>query len=412
MIRVLLADDEGMIRSALAALLRLEEDIDVVAECTDGAHALAEAVRLKPDVCLLDLEMPHLDGVEVAERLSRTVATRCVIVTRHARPGVLRRALASGVAGFLPKSRGADEVAAVSGEAGERPQQRAGVRVLGVAVEILGGVELDHAAGAHHGDAVGDLQQQRQVVGDEDHGEAEFVAQVGDLTQDVALHQHVEGRRGLVHDHQLRTQRQGHRDHDALAHAARELVGVGAQAVAADADHVEQVAALAGALGAAHLGAVGDEDVGELLADRHDGVQGVHRALEDHGCLRPAERAHLAVRELADGDARAVGVVEDDGSAGDDGRRLQQPLHAVGEGGLAAAGLAGQAQDLAAADLEGDVADGRDRRVHVVGDAEVGDLQQNVIGHANGFQRVRRHPGRWGERPGCRGLVGQLAGFS
>jgi len=112
-IRVLLADDEGMIRSALAALLRLEEDIDVVAECTDGAHALAEAVRLKPDVCLLDLEMPHLDGVEVAERLSRTAATRCVIVTRHARPGVLRRALASGVAGFLPKSRGADEVAAV-----------------------------------------------------------------------------------------------------------------------------------------------------------------------------------------------------------------------------------------------------------------------------------------------------------
>ena len=114
MIRVLIADDEGMIRSALAALLRLEEDIEVVAECIDGAHALAEAVRLKPDVCLLDLEMPHLDGVEVAERLSRSAAeTRCVIVTRHARPGTLRRALASGVAGFLPKSRGADEVAAV-----------------------------------------------------------------------------------------------------------------------------------------------------------------------------------------------------------------------------------------------------------------------------------------------------------
>ena len=64
-------------------------------------------------MCLLDLEMPYLDGVEVAERLQRTTATRCVIVTRHARPGVLRRALSSGVAGFLPKSRGADEVAAV-----------------------------------------------------------------------------------------------------------------------------------------------------------------------------------------------------------------------------------------------------------------------------------------------------------
>jgi two-component system response regulator DesR len=113
MIRVLIADDEAMIRSAIAALLRLEDDIDVVAECADGREALAEAVRLQPDVCLLDLEMPHLDGVEVAEQLRRLVRARCIVVTRHARPGVLRRALASGVAGFLPKSRGADEIADV-----------------------------------------------------------------------------------------------------------------------------------------------------------------------------------------------------------------------------------------------------------------------------------------------------------
>ncbi|WP_411701276.1 response regulator [Conyzicola sp.] len=112
-IRVLIADDEVMIRSALAALLRLEGDIDVIAECSDGEHAVAEAERLKPDICLLDLEMPGLDGVEVAERLRRTISARCVIVTRHARPGVLRRALTAGVAGFLPKSRDAGEVAAV-----------------------------------------------------------------------------------------------------------------------------------------------------------------------------------------------------------------------------------------------------------------------------------------------------------
>lgn len=112
MIRVLLADDEAMIRSALASLLRLEDDIDVVAECADGTAAVAEAQRLAPDVCLLDLEMPGLDGVDVAERV-RSQGTRSVIVTRHARPGVLRRALAAGVAGFLPKSRGADEVAMV-----------------------------------------------------------------------------------------------------------------------------------------------------------------------------------------------------------------------------------------------------------------------------------------------------------
>lgn len=113
MIRVLLADDEAMIRSALAALLRLEGDIEVIAECEDGEQALAAALRLRPDVCLLDLEMPGLDGVQVSERLSRVSDARCIVVTRHARPGVLRRALASGVAGFLPKSRDAKEVAAV-----------------------------------------------------------------------------------------------------------------------------------------------------------------------------------------------------------------------------------------------------------------------------------------------------------
>lgn len=113
MIRVLIADDEAMIRSALAALLRLEPDIDVVAECADGAEAVAAAGRERPDVCLLDLEMPGMDGVQVAETVLRTLPTRCVIVTRHARPGVLRRALAVGVSGFLPKSTGADQVAAV-----------------------------------------------------------------------------------------------------------------------------------------------------------------------------------------------------------------------------------------------------------------------------------------------------------
>lgn len=122
MIRVLIADDEDMIRSALAALLRLEDDLEVVAECSDGETAVAEALRLRPDVCLLDLEMPGLDGVDTAARILRQVPSRCVVVTRHARPGVLRRALGAGVDGFLPKSRRADVVAAVIREvaAGKR----------------------------------------------------------------------------------------------------------------------------------------------------------------------------------------------------------------------------------------------------------------------------------------------------
>lgn len=113
MIRVLIADDEDMIRTALAALLRLEPDLDVVAECASGAEALAAAERTRPDICLLDLEMPGIDGIDTAARLARTVPTRCLVVTRHARPGVLRRALRAGVDGFLPKSRPAQDVAEV-----------------------------------------------------------------------------------------------------------------------------------------------------------------------------------------------------------------------------------------------------------------------------------------------------------
>lgn len=113
MIRVLIADDEDMIRTALATLLGLEDDLEVVAECVDGEAAVARALELRPDVCLLDLEMPGIDGVEAAARIRQRVPARCVVVTRHARPGVLRRALSAGVDGFVPKSRPAGDVAAV-----------------------------------------------------------------------------------------------------------------------------------------------------------------------------------------------------------------------------------------------------------------------------------------------------------
>ncbi len=113
MIRVLFADDEDMIRTALATLLDLEEDIEVVASVGDGKRAVAAAAELKPDVCLLDLEMPGHDGVEAAERIAGKVAAKTVIVTRHARPGVLRRAMAAGVAGFVSKSTPASELAEV-----------------------------------------------------------------------------------------------------------------------------------------------------------------------------------------------------------------------------------------------------------------------------------------------------------
>lgn len=112
-IRLLIADDEHLIRGALSALLGLEDDIEVVASVDNGVAAAELALETRPDVCLLDLEMPRADGIEAAIRILSTVSTKVVIVTRHARPGVLRRALAARVSGFVPKSTPAEDLADV-----------------------------------------------------------------------------------------------------------------------------------------------------------------------------------------------------------------------------------------------------------------------------------------------------------
>lgn len=112
-IRLMVADDEHLIRGALVALLNLEPDIEVVESADNGVAAVEQAIAARPDVCLLDLEMPEADGLEAAARILAQVSTRVVIVTRHARPGVLRRALATKVSGFVPKSTPAEELAHV-----------------------------------------------------------------------------------------------------------------------------------------------------------------------------------------------------------------------------------------------------------------------------------------------------------
>lgn len=114
MIRVLLADDENLIRDALAGLLALEEDLEVVAQAASGAEALAAAMKHRPQVALLDLQMPEPDGIEVAQRLAVDLPEcRCIIVTSHGRPGYLKSALAAGVRGFLPKTVSARVLAEV-----------------------------------------------------------------------------------------------------------------------------------------------------------------------------------------------------------------------------------------------------------------------------------------------------------
>lgn len=104
MIRVLLADDEHLIRAALAALLGLESDLEVVAEAPDGRSAVTAALTHRPDVAVVDLQMPALDGLAVTTELGRVMPScKVVILTGRGRPSHLQRALTAGAKGFLPK---------------------------------------------------------------------------------------------------------------------------------------------------------------------------------------------------------------------------------------------------------------------------------------------------------------------
>src|ERR1700685_869429 len=104
MIRVVLAEDQAMVRGALSALLKLESDLDVIGSAADGEEAGAFIDPDKPDVVVHDFEMPRLTGLELAQRIrDRGVDCKVVILTTFARPGFLRRALDSGVSGYLLK---------------------------------------------------------------------------------------------------------------------------------------------------------------------------------------------------------------------------------------------------------------------------------------------------------------------
>jgi two-component system response regulator DesR len=112
MIRVLLAEDQAMVRGALAALLSREQDIEVVAEVARGDEVERTALATHPDVALLDIEMPGGDGLAAAQALRKTLPTcRSVILTTFGRSGYLRRAMDSGAMGFLLKDAPASELA-------------------------------------------------------------------------------------------------------------------------------------------------------------------------------------------------------------------------------------------------------------------------------------------------------------
>ena len=94
MIKILIAEDQRLLRGALASLRDLEDDIEVVGQASDGAEALELICKLQPDICLMDIEMPQLSGLDVAEKIqAKALPSRVIILTTFARPGYFERAI-------------------------------------------------------------------------------------------------------------------------------------------------------------------------------------------------------------------------------------------------------------------------------------------------------------------------------
>ena len=113
MIGIVLVEDQSLVRGALAALLEMEADLQVVAQCADGEEALEAIALHRPDVVVTDIEMPRKNGLELAAEIqARKLPVRVIVVTTFGRAGYLRRALEAGVTGYLLKDRPATELAA------------------------------------------------------------------------------------------------------------------------------------------------------------------------------------------------------------------------------------------------------------------------------------------------------------
>ncbi|MGZ3582991.1 MAG: response regulator transcription factor [Ktedonobacterales bacterium] len=161
MIRVLLAEDQTMVRGALAALLALAGDIEVVAEASRGDEVVPQALATRPDVALLDIEMPGGDGLAAAAALHEQVPTcHVLILTTFGRPGYLRRALESGAVGFLLKDAPPAELAAAvrRAAAGQRVvDPELALSALSEGVSPLTDRERDVLVAARHGASVADI---------------------------------------------------------------------------------------------------------------------------------------------------------------------------------------------------------------------------------------------------------------
>src|SRR5215472_4339730 len=235
-------------------------------------------------------------------------------------------------------------------------EERLGVGVARVGEELLDRRQLHQLAGVEHNHLVADLRDHAELVGDQQDGAREIAAEIAQEIKDLRLEGHVERRGGLVGDQQVRLAQERHGDRDALAHAARELMGILVDALLRIGNaHPFQQRDRAGALlGAREIG-VAELHVDHLRTDREHRVERAHGVLEHHRDALAAERPHRLLRQREQVDA-----VESD-RAGDNacGRR-QQAQHREAQGCFARYALTEQSQDSNALDEKADIAEGID----------------------------------------------------
>ncbi len=260
-------------------------------------------------------------------------------------------------------------------------EQAGGVGVPGGGEDPFGRAVLDDRSPVHDQDPAAGAGHDAHVVGDEHERGAGLAAEPFEQGQDLVLHGGVERGGRLVGEEHVRLVGQREGDHDALAHAAGELVRVVAQAACGigDADQVEEFGGAAGTAGAP----VCPHRLVQVPADREHGVEGRHRVLEDHGDAgTPGAAQPFLVR------GGQVLAVEADGPRGDVTARGQHPHERQGGGGLPRAGLADDAEGFARGEREADAAHGpHAARPPGEVDVQVADVEHGGGGRRRGVQR-------------------------
>ena len=265
------------------------------------------------------------------------------------------RKLSDGWNGAL---NGRERNGAVGRKRRNSAQQALRIRMSGCVEDIGFGAQFDQVPGVHHGDAIGNVRNNGEIVRDEEHRQSKFVAEIIEQIENLLLDGNIERGGGLVGDQQLRTVDDGHSDHDALAHASGELVRIAARTLfgVGDGNILHAFDRSPPSLGFGDL-VVSQHRFRDLLADAHDRIERGHGLLKNHRNARAAELTKLIRRQSGEMRGDRVAILKSD-LARDYGGWRQETHDGKGGNGLSRARFADQPQHFARSDRERKVANG------------------------------------------------------